>query len=44
MKLALLFGDYAWNRCEEGELPPGVRRVETWDDVLTALLENKAEP
>lgn len=35
-RLGVLFGDYAWNRTEE--LPPGVARAETWDDVVHMLV------
>ena len=30
---AVLFGDYAWNRCEEG-LPDGIVRARNWPEVL----------
>lgn len=43
MKQSLLFGDYSWNECDDKDLPEGVKRVSDWDDVLSALLEDKAE-
>jgi hypothetical protein len=32
----LLFGDYPWNQLKE--LPPSMKRVNDWDDVLKELM------